>query len=179
VAYRAYAISSSAKLLPEMETSARHTLNFPLTLEYLSAELPLFEGWALRDLVRYRKRCRDRLVFTLQAFFDSQVAPSSIWVICTSTAQEDHGERAHSSAIFPKWLQDMGSRHINKLQETLTDPLLKPSSIHEAFSSAINSHVISTKCNPCSMMHTLRGRAYCGELERKLAQALDKVSAST
>ncbi|KAH9024476.1 hypothetical protein EDB83DRAFT_2177333, partial [Lactarius deliciosus] len=61
-AFRAFAILSGAKLLPEMETFARHTLDFPMTLEYLSDELPLFEGWALRDLVRYRKRCRDALV---------------------------------------------------------------------------------------------------------------------
>ncbi|KAF8262355.1 hypothetical protein EI94DRAFT_1553194, partial [Lactarius quietus] len=62
VAYHGYAISSSAKLLPEMETSARHTLDFPMTLEYLGDELSLFEGWALRDLVRYRKHCQDNLV---------------------------------------------------------------------------------------------------------------------
>ncbi|KAH9020938.1 hypothetical protein EDB85DRAFT_1831128, partial [Lactarius pseudohatsudake] len=68
VAYRAYAISSSAQLHPEMGTSARFTLDFPMTLEDLSDELSLFEGWALRDLVRYRKRCRDGLVSTLQSF---------------------------------------------------------------------------------------------------------------
>jgi hypothetical protein len=174
MAYRAYAISSSAKLLPEMETSARHTLNFPMTLEYLSAELPLFEGWALRDLVRYRKRCRDCLVLTLQVFL---ATPSNIWVVCTSTTQRDHGERDLSSAIFPEWLQDMFSQYIKKLQETFTDPLLKPSSIHDAYLAMLNSHVDLTNCNSCLMVHTLKGRLFCEVLERKLAQALDKVSA--
>ncbi len=91
VAYRAYAISSNAKLLPETETFARHTLDFPMTLEYLSDELPLFAGWALRDLARYRKRCRDALVSTLQSFLDSAALSTiepmtQIWVIVLGRA---------------------------------------------------------------------------------------------
>ena len=174
VAYRAYAISSSAKLLPEMEASARHTLNFPLTLEYISNELPLFAGWALRDLVRYRRHCRDSLVSTLQSFLDFKVAPSSIWVVCTSTAKDKA-----PSAVFPGWLRDMFSQHIKKLQETPTDPLLDPSSIHGTYFSTLKTHVGSKNCVPCLNVHALKGKTFCGELERKLARALEKVSASS
>ena len=66
-AFRSYAISSSGELSSEMERStneklARLTLDYPMTFEYLCDELPLFKGWALRDLVGFRKRCRDNLV---------------------------------------------------------------------------------------------------------------------
>ncbi len=184
VAYRAYAISSSAQLLPEMETSARHTLDFPMTLEYLSDELPLFAGWALRDLFRYRKRCRDGLVSTLQYFLDSNALPSHIWVVCTNTVTTYticdgdwyREEVVYQGAVFPGWLQDMLSENIQKLQETFMDPLLKPSSIREAYFAALNTHVISKNCLPCMKVHALEGETFCGELESQLAQALDKVS---
>ncbi|KAI9450618.1 hypothetical protein BJY52DRAFT_1356337 [Lactarius psammicola] len=91
-AFRAFAISSGAQLLPEMEAFARHTLDFPMTLEYLSDELPLFEGWALRDLVRYRKRCRDDFITTLDSFLDSKLTPSNIWVALSRTLPNIRGE---------------------------------------------------------------------------------------
>ncbi|KAI9450617.1 hypothetical protein BJY52DRAFT_1419488 [Lactarius psammicola] len=173
VAYRAYAISSSAKLLPEMTTSARHTLDFPMTLEYLSDELSLFEGWALRDLVRYRKRCRDGLVSTLQSFLDSNTAPSNIWVVCVNDPLNSYPYNKRE--VFPRWLQDIFSQRTQKLQETFTNPLLKPSSIREAYLAALNTHISSHDCLPCMKVHTLKGETFCEELERKLEQALDKV----
>ncbi|KAF8258648.1 hypothetical protein EI94DRAFT_1814944 [Lactarius quietus] len=201
VAYRAYAISSRAKLLPEMEASARHTLDFPLTLEYLSDELPLFEGWALRDLVRYRRRCRDTLVSTLQSFLDSTAAPSNIWVVCpgpmtqNDLAADDYYRATavskksrhnttvqapvRSSAVFPEWLREIFSRRIQRLQETFTDPLLKPSSIRGTYFFALNTHIRSKNCDPCSKVHALKGETFCGQLENGLAQALEKVSASS
>ncbi|KAH9024474.1 hypothetical protein EDB83DRAFT_2428361 [Lactarius deliciosus] len=170
VAYRAYAISSNAKLLPEMETFARHTLDFPMTLEYLSDELPLFAGWALRDLSRYRKRCRDRLVSTLQSFLDS-AALSSTWVVCSAVTQ---------GAVLPAgWLRELFSRHVKKLQETFTDPLLKPSSIRGEYISALNTHVNSQNCQSCPRQHTLKGETLCVELESKLTQALDEESVTS
>ncbi|KAN0137713.1 hypothetical protein V8E53_004469 [Lactarius tabidus] len=169
VAYRAYAIASRAKLLPEMETSARHTLYFPMTLEYLSDELSLFEGWALGDLVRYRKRCQGNLVSTLQLFLNSNAAPSNIWVVCTAESAYSH------RAVFPRWLQDIFSQLQQKLQDTFTNPLLKPSSIRGVYLAALNTHISSTSCIPCMKVHALKGEAFYEELERKLGDALDKV----
>jgi len=63
----AYAIASGKGLSPEMETAARQTLDHPMTFEALGKGLRLFEGWALRDLVNFRRRCRDNL----SACFDS------------------------------------------------------------------------------------------------------------
>ncbi|KAH9023509.1 hypothetical protein EDB84DRAFT_1508680 [Lactarius hengduanensis] len=171
VAYRAYAISSSAQLHPEMGTSARFTLDFPMTLEDLSDELSLFEGWALRDLVRYRKRCRDGLVSTLQSF----LVPPNIWVVCTA----DSLAHIPCRTVFPRWLQDIFSRHIQTLQEPFTNPLLKPSSIRGEYLAALNTHITSQNCLPCMKVHTLKGETFCEELERTLTQALDKVSVSS
>ncbi|KAH8985639.1 hypothetical protein EDB86DRAFT_2327709 [Lactarius hatsudake] len=61
-AFRAYAIASSKRLIPEMETTARFTLDHPMTFDVITDALPLFEGSALHDLVRFCKRCRDNLL---------------------------------------------------------------------------------------------------------------------
>jgi hypothetical protein len=61
VAYRAYAISTSANLIPETEISARLTLDHPMTFETIADALLLFKGSALSDLVRFRRRCCDNL----------------------------------------------------------------------------------------------------------------------
>ncbi|KAH8985612.1 hypothetical protein EDB86DRAFT_2326582 [Lactarius hatsudake] len=151
-----------------MGTSARYTLDFPMILEDLSDELSLFEGWALRDLVRYRRRCRDGLVSTLQSF----LAPPNIWVVCTADSLGSYSIRT----VFPRWLQDIFLRHIQtSLQDPFTDPLLKPSSIRGEYLAALNTHVTSQNCLPCMKVHTLKGETFCEELERKLTRALDEV----
>jgi hypothetical protein len=84
-AFTAYAIASAKVLIPEMENAARLTLDHPMTFEILGEGLRLFERWALRDLVNFRKRCRDNLVTCLDSFLDAQPpGPSSIWVGCGS-----------------------------------------------------------------------------------------------
>ena len=82
-AFPAYAIASSKGLIPEMENAARQTLDHPMTFEVLGEGLRLFEGWALRDLASFRKRCRDSLITCLDSFLEVQPpGPSSIWVGC-------------------------------------------------------------------------------------------------
>ena len=175
-ALRAYAVSSGAKLIPEMKAFARLTLHSPLTLEHLSDELPLFEGWALRDLVRYRKRCRDSLVLTLRSFLDSSVTSSSIWAVCTHFAATDARSR-YPYPHFPEWLYyDLFSQYITKMEETFTDTLLKPSNIRGEYLAALQAHVTEHRCSPCAMVHTLNGESYCEWLRDKLTQALDEVS---
>lgn len=56
-AFSAYAIASRKGLIQEMEYAARQTMNYPVTFEILGEGLRLFEGWALRDLIDFRKRC--------------------------------------------------------------------------------------------------------------------------
>lgn len=180
-AFRAFAISSSAKLVPEMEFSARHTLDFPMTLKYLSDELPLFEGWALRDLVRYRKRCQDRLVSTLDLFLDSNTQPSNIWVVCTADSPKSSypsHRRDQVIQVFPRWLYGLLSKYKTELQETFTNPFPNPSSIHEKYLTSLTTHVSSEDCVPCMRVHTLKGETFCNTLVDQLMKALDKVSIS-
>jgi len=54
-AFLAYAIASGKGLIPEMENAARQTLGHPLSFEIIGEGLRLLEGWALRDLVSFRK----------------------------------------------------------------------------------------------------------------------------
>ncbi|KAF8262663.1 hypothetical protein EI94DRAFT_1704576 [Lactarius quietus] len=125
-----------------------------MTLEYIGDELSSFEGWALRDLVHYHKRCQDNLVSTLGSFLDSNAVPSNIWV-----SQRE---------VFPKWIQDAFSQQKQKLQDTFKNPLIKPSSIRGEYLAALISHV-----------HILKGGTFCEELESKLTQALDKESVTS
>lgn len=68
-AFTAYAITSSKMLIPEMENAAaRLTLDHPMTFEMLGERLRFFEGWALRDLANFRKRCRDNVVSCFGSF---------------------------------------------------------------------------------------------------------------
>jgi hypothetical protein len=53
--FSAYAIASGLGLDQEAEDAARFTLGQPMTFESLGEGLRLFEGRALRDLIRYRK----------------------------------------------------------------------------------------------------------------------------
>ena len=81
-AFRAFAISFSNKLSPEIGTTARLTLDYPLTFETLGDELRLFQGSALRELAGFRKMCRDNIVSCLESFLDAHKGPSRIWVDC-------------------------------------------------------------------------------------------------
>ena len=82
-AFRAYAIASGKGLLPEMERAARLTLDHLMTFETLGEALRLFDGCTLRDLARFRRCCRDRLVMCLGIFLEAHApGPSSIWIGC-------------------------------------------------------------------------------------------------
>ena len=171
-AFRAFTISSGAKLLPEMETSARHTLEFPMILESLTDELPLFEGWELRDLVRYRKRCRDRLRSTFDLFLDSNAGPSKIWFVCTADTLHAYARRE----VFPKWLHDLLSNKRTNVQQGLTNPFPNTSNIRGEYMAALGTHISSQDYIRCMKVHTLKGERFCDELVNQLTQALEKVS---
>ena len=59
--FGAYAIASSKGLIPEMKSTSRLSLRYPMTFEIIGEGLRFFEGSALRDLASYRKRCRDNI----------------------------------------------------------------------------------------------------------------------
>jgi hypothetical protein len=165
-AFHAYGIASAKGLSPEVEAAARLTLDYPMTFESMGNQLSTFRGWALRDLARFRKRCRDCLVSCLESLLDSRLPPSDIWVGCYSPA----------SASLASWLQVFLSEHIKKLQQTFTHSLLKPSSLRAQYLAALQTHISQTGCTFCSNVHVMHGETFCVQIEKKLAKALDQVS---
>ena len=161
-AFTAYAIASTKELIPEMETMARLTLDHAMTFETLGEGLRLFEGWALRDLINFRKRCRDSLLTCLENFKSSE--SSSIWVGCPEATP------------LPRWLSQLLTRNLNELKlQKFTYPLDIHKRIRGEYSQALQTHL---DCKFCLGVHASKGSSFCTELEVKLTQARDKVTYS-
>ena len=176
--FRAYAIARSKGLIPEMENAARLTLDYPMTFETLGEALRLFDGCALRDLARFRKRCRDNFVTCLNSFLEASApGPSSIWVGCPDVTSDEPSWNGFQweilQAALPTWLCQLLSR---SNQNLFTHPLTTPSSIRGEYLTAIQTH---PGCTFCLWVHTTKGSTFCAELESKLAQARDKVYTSS
>jgi hypothetical protein len=171
-AFRAYAIASSKELAPEMENAARLTLDHPMTFETLGEGLRLFEGCALRDLARFRKRCRDNFVTCLKSFLEVDASqPSSMWLGCPDVMPK---WKQPVAATLPNWLCQVLSRINTDLKlQVFTHPLNTPSSIREEYLTAIQTH---GNCNFCLLVHAKKGTTFCAELESRLARARDKVN---
>ncbi|KAH8985646.1 hypothetical protein EDB86DRAFT_2833061 [Lactarius hatsudake] len=162
LAFRAYAIASNHGLIPEMEAAARLTLEYPMSFEFIGEHLAAFGGFALRDLVRYRKRCRDSLTSCLESLLDSRLPPSDIWVGCPNTTQ------SHLAG----WLLSL---HLKSLKVAFTRPLPRPSSFSTEYLAALQGHINRYDCSFCSKVHIMHGETYREQVETKLAKALDDV----
>ena len=166
LAFRAYAVSSSHGLIPEMETAARFTLEYPMSFEFIGEQLSVFGGLALQDLARYRKRCRDSLIACLESLLDSRLPPSDIWVGCPNTPQS-----------YPAgWLYGMLSQQLKSLKGSFTRPLPRPSHFCAEYLAALQVHISRSDCSFCSKVHIMHGETYRQQVEAKLAEALDDVS---
>jgi hypothetical protein len=171
-AFAAYAIASAKKLIPEMENAARTTLNHPMTFETLGEGLQLFEGWALRDLVNFRRRCRDNLLTCLDPFFRPS-GPSSVWIGCPEVMPANPPLK---TCVLPKWLNQLLTQNQIYLRlQYFTRPLDIHSRIRGKYLKALHTHL---DCKFCLGRHALKGLSFCGELENKLAQVRDKVTRS-
>ena len=175
--FSAYAIASGKGLIPEMENAARQTLDYPMTFETLGEGLRLFDCFALHDLVRFRKGCKDGLVTELQSFLKVQApAPSSIWVGCPDAMPPSQWDIPFVTAgVVPKWLRRVLSPIYDSKPQVFTQPLTTPSNIREEYLTALQNH---SNCNFCLRVHVKGGSTFCAELESKLAQALEKVHTS-
>ena len=161
--FTAYAIASANELIPEMEIAAHLTLDHPMTFETLGEGLRFFEGWALRDLVKFRRRCRDNLLTCLEPFFKPS-GPSSIWIGCPEVYP------------LPRWLNQVLTRNQHDLKtQIFTYPLDICKRIRGEYLKALQTHL---DCKFCLGVHASKGSAFCTELENKLAQARDKVTYS-
>jgi hypothetical protein len=182
--FRSYAISSRGELPSERQNLARLTLNFPMTFEYLCDELPLFEGWALRDLVGFRKRCRDNLVSCFESFLRLNQPPFNIWIPCHDAQAYYSSYSFPSTAIgsSPSWLTSLFQKHLNESREAFSKPFFDPRSNREEYLSALKTHLGSSSsppsCIACCRVHAMNGERFCKELEDRLTLALNEVCTS-
>ncbi|KAH9066070.1 hypothetical protein EDB83DRAFT_2675017 [Lactarius deliciosus] len=152
-AFRTYAIASNMGLIPETESAARLTLDYPMTFESLGDGLRSFKGEALCDLIRYRKHCRDNLVLCLDSFFDVN-SRRQIWAGC----------REGSSYT---WLVNFFTSKSAEMRgsEGFTRGIFSPSTILEEFIVALKNHTQSG-CYSCAQVY-FDGQTFCKELEKE------------
>jgi hypothetical protein len=172
--FHTYAIASSKGLTPEMENAARLSLDHPMTFESIGDELRLFNGWALRDLSSFRKRCRDSLVQCLESFLDYRDGPSKIWTYClhSKIAQLESPDQSY----LAMWLRELILRTIKELKQSYTRPLLKHHGFRKQYVAALQKHIGETSCIFCSRVHVEEGDAFWAQVKSKLTIARDKVS---
>ena len=169
--FHAYAIARIGGLSSEMETLARLTLNVPMTFEYLFDGRPYFEGWVLRDLIGFRKRCRDNLISCFKSLLDLDVPPFDIWTPCSY-------KRSYTkpgTGFSPSWLTDIFQNHLTGLGQAFTNPLPDTSDIRGEYLSALQDHIASNNCLACPRVHSVNGETFCKEIENRLALAIGKV----
>jgi hypothetical protein len=132
--------------------------------------LPFFDGWALRDLIGFRKRSRDNLVSCFQSFNDLSQPPFNIWMSCTPSYYYNN-----PTGYSPPWLTDFFAQRVTELLQAFTKPLLHPSSVREGYLSALRAHIDSINCISCMRVHARNGETFCKELESRLVLALSTV----
>jgi len=170
--FRAYAIASSKGLIPEMEKAARLILDYPMTFGSIREGLRFFEGSALHDLARFRRRYKYRLATCLDSFLQvNDSGPSNIWIGCPDVMPRNSSGTNPPPAL-PTWLRQLLSQDNRKL--FFAHPLTTPSSIREKYLTAIKTH---PDCTFCLWIHTTLGSTFCADLESRLTQAQDEVHA--
>ena len=186
--FRSYAISSGGQLPFEAKKLAHLTLEFPMTFEYLCDELPSFQGWALRDLVNYRKRCRDNIVSCFESFLKLNQPPFNIWVPCIGNTvgycqncrrNYPYPNTPTTTGPSPSWLTQLFQKHINECREAFSKPLFNPQSIRKLYLSALKGHIGSmSNCYSCTKVHAEHGEEFYEELTNRLTLALSEVGVS-
>ncbi|KAH9058222.1 hypothetical protein EDB87DRAFT_1627220 [Lactarius vividus] len=172
-AFRVYAIACSKRLIPEIETTARLTLDYPMTFEAIADALPLFEGSALSDLARFRERCRDNLLSFFNGFVDGSDSLSKIWSGCRKTKRVPSVQS--DKAILAGWLRDPILQHTASLKETYSKILPNISSLRKEFVSALRTHVSGTGCSFCPALCATEGEAFYDQFYRRISKARDEV----
>jgi len=173
--FGAYAIASGKRLIPEMENAARLTLNHPMTFETLGEELRLFEGPALYDLARFRKRCRDNLVTCFKSFLNLRSLRLDFWVSCTNSCLHSY---KRDQGYSPPWLTKFFEQHLTDLEEAFIKPLPNPLNIRKEYMSVLQEHTSSSQeiaCIACIVVHSIKGETFCRELENRLTKAITKL----
>ena len=174
-AFTAYAIASAKDLIPEMESAACLTLNHPMTFKVLGEGLRLFEGWALRDLVKFRRRCGDNLITCLDSFLTPGFGPSKIWIGCPAVMPRVPLYPFQQTPVLPKWFTELFSRNQNVLKhEIFTSPITGNIyfGLRREYLTALRGHA---SCDFCSGVHKKNSSTFCAVLKSKLTQARNRV----
>ena len=189
-AFSAYVIASSKGLIPEMESAARQTLDHPMTFEIFGEGLRLSEGWALRDLVNFRKRYRDNLVSCFKSFLNIEESQFNIWTSCVCYAYSPYSSSglyssgsysqsglpmSDSNRSLPSWLAKLYKKNVDESQEAFSKSLFNSRNIRGEYSSAVQVHIKSDRCVSCTKVHIEKGETFCKDLEDRLTQALNEV----
>jgi hypothetical protein len=177
--FHIYAVACSKRLIPEMETAARLSLDHLMTFESIGEALRSFDGWGLRSLFDFRLRCLRDLTSRMESFSDGQNGPSKIWVGCPSK-----GDLHRSPHSLPWWLNQLlfslsGSDRQGYDSEGYdsddSDDFSKtvPTTVQfrEEFLEALQDHINEKGCHFCSKVYTLKGKEYCAEMDDMLEQA--------
>jgi hypothetical protein len=195
-AFRAYAIASGIGLIPEMKRAARQTLDHPMTFEILGEGLRLFDGWALRDLANFRRHYREKLRSCFEFFLKTEESQFKIWTSCASYKFNPSGScdqyghyhymdsyvasklpmfNLKTNTSLPVWLAQLFQKHIDESYEAFPKSLFDPRSIRGEYLSALQAHIDSYSCIPCTKVHIAKGEMFCKDLEDRLTQALSEV----
>lgn len=171
-AFTAYAIASAKRLIPEMQNAARLTLEHPMTFETLGEGLRHFEGWALHNLVDFRRRSRDMFVSCLDAFYRA-IVQRSLWVGCPEVMPLRDPQQP---SVPPVWLSELFSRTQNDLKlQKITSPLDVHLRIHQECTTALKKHAT---CNVCLRIHLEFGSLLFEAIRDVLVEVRDKVTHS-
>jgi BTB/POZ domain len=167
--FRVYAVACSKGLVPEVVTTARLTLGYPLTFESLGDALQLFEGWALRDLANFRLRSIRNFSSNWRLFSNCLRGPSKIWVGCATNGEDD-------VLRLPTWLQDclwwkMADRFGPIRMDRFTETIPTCVQLCDKYLKALRTHVKEDDCHFCMKTHILQGENFCKEMKDISAKA--------
>ena len=171
-AFTAYAIASAKDLIPEMENAARLTLVHPITFKSIGEGLQLFEGCALRDLVDYRRRCKDKFIGCFDAVY-RRIVQYGLWADCPDVMSLRGPRKKH---VPPTWLTELFSRNLNNLKlQNITRPLDIHSRISQECITALKKHAAY---NVCLRTHLRTYSTFYDGLETEFIRARDEVTHS-
>ena len=160
--YRLFAVACRKRLIPEIKAAARLTLSYPMTFEYLGEALKSFEGWALSDLARFRRRCRPGITSCFKEISNCRSEPSKVWVGCPTTWRSGRGPlNEGEDGGLPIWLAEIFAAKIFQRLNAFASPLVTPSSFREEYLKALRVHVSEKDCTFCMKTHTLKGEEFC------------------
>ena len=155
--FHMYAVACNKRFVPEMDTAARLSLNYPLTFESIGEALRLFDGWALGGLADFRLRCAHELESRKKSFSDLKNGPSKIWA----------GGLSSTNPLPFVWLNEIfwnfgRHRSANSLPTFVQ--------FRHRFLAALQVHIYEKDCHYCLRVYALQGEGYCAEMCEMLKQ---------